>query len=73
MPNNIHVVTYGELWAVKREGSDEPLSVHDMQDEATVAGRAQAKADKVELEIHGQDGRIREKDSHRNDPRDVPG
>ena len=67
------MVTYGELWAVKREGTDEPLSTHNTQAEATDAGRAQAKADEVELVIHGQDGQIREKDSEGNDPRDVPG
>ena len=37
------------------------------------AGRAQARTDKVEFELHGADGRIREKDSYGNDPRDVPG
>ena len=26
-----------------------------------------------ELVIHGKDGKIREKDSHGNDPRDIPG
>jgi hypothetical protein len=69
----IHVVTYGELWAVKREGTDEPLSTHNTQADATNAGRAQAKLDEVELVVHGQDGQIRENDSYGNDPRDVPG
>ena len=73
MNANIHVVPRGAEWAVKREGVEEPLSVHLTQAEAEEFGRAQAKMDKVELELHGQDGRIREKDSYGNDPRNVPG
>ena len=70
---NIHVVTYGELWAVKREGTDEPLSTHHTREQAVVAGRAVARADQVEFVLHRQDGTIRDKDSYGNDPRDVPG
>jgi hypothetical protein len=73
MNANIHVVPRGAEWAVKREGVEEPLSVHLTQEEAETAGRAQARTDKVELELHGTDGRIREKGSYGNDPRDVPG
>ena len=51
----IHVVTYGERWAVKREGTDEPLSTHLTRQRAEVAGRAQARADNVELELHGEE------------------
>ena len=73
MPANIHVVPRGAEWAVKREGQEEPLSVHLTQAEAEEAGRAQARANGVEFELHGTDGRIRGKDSYGNDPRDVPG
>jgi hypothetical protein len=73
MPSNIHVVPSGAEWAVKREGDDEPLSVHLSQEEAETAGRAHARADNVEFELHGKDGRIRQKASYGNDPRDVPG
>ena len=73
MANNIHVVSYGEMWAVKREGTEGPLSTHGTQEAAATAGRAQARADKVEFVLHGQDGTIREKVSYGNDPRDVPG
>ena len=51
----IHVITYGERWAVKREGTDEPLSTHLTRQRAEVAGRAQARADNVELELHGDE------------------
>jgi hypothetical protein len=69
----IHVVPSADGWAVKREGQDEPLSTHDRQDDAITAGREQARQDEVELVVHGADGRIREKDSEGNDPRDIPG
>ncbi len=58
---------------MKREGTDEPLSTHSTQEEAETAGRATARADQVEFELHGRDGQIRERDSYGNDPRDVPG
>jgi hypothetical protein len=32
-----------------------------------------AEQDQGELVIHGEDGEIREKDSHGNDPRNIPG
>ena len=75
MGKNIHVVTYGELWAVKRNGKalTSRSAPHNTQEQAVVAGRAIARADQVEFELHGRDGRIREKDSYGNDPRDVPG
>jgi len=73
MPANIHVVPSGAEWAVKREGTTEPLSVRLTQQEAETAGRAQARADTVEFELHGTDGKIRQRDSYGNDPRDVPG
>jgi hypothetical protein len=73
MPANIHVVPNGDEWAVKREGTDAPLSTHRTQAEAEQVGRDQAKQDRVEFELHGQDGRIRAKDSEGHDPRDVPG
>jgi hypothetical protein len=73
MAADIHVLPVGDEWMVRREGTEEPLSTHSTQTEATDAGRAQAKKDKAELVIHGKDGKIRAKDSEGNDPRDVPG
>jgi Uncharacterized protein conserved in bacteria (DUF2188) len=43
------------------------------QDEAIQWGRQLAERENGELVIHGEDGQIREKDSHGNDPRDIPG
>ena len=36
-------------------------------------GRRLAERENGELVIHGEVGQIREKDSHGNDPRDIPG
>lgn len=69
----IHIVPHDDRWAVKQEGETDPLSTHDTQADAIEAGRAQARRDEVELMIHGGDGRIREKDSEGNDPRNIAG
>jgi hypothetical protein len=45
----------------------------DTQDEAIQEGRQLAEEENGELVIHGEDGQIREKDSHGNDPRNIPG
>jgi hypothetical protein len=42
--------------------------VHDTQAEAIQAGRQMARQGQGELLIHGQDGRIRARDSYGNDP-----
>jgi hypothetical protein len=73
MAKNIHVVPNGDQWAVKREGDAAPVSTHSSQNEAERAGRQLARAAKVEFELHGRDGRIRERDSYGNDPRDSRG
>jgi hypothetical protein len=44
------------------------LSTHNKQGNAIVNGRTEAKQDKVDLVVHGRDGRIRSKDSYGNDP-----
>ena len=73
MAQNIHVLPHGNRWAVKREGDADPMATFSTQAEAIEFGRDQARNDQVELMIHGADGQIREKDSHGNDPRDIPG
>jgi hypothetical protein len=49
-------------------GSERASSLHDIQAEAERAGRPLARADHTEFLLHGQDGRIRERDSYGNDP-----
>ena len=48
-------------------------STHDTQDEAIKHGRHLADEQGSELVVHGEGGEIRQKDSHGNDPGDIPG
>jgi hypothetical protein len=68
MGKNIHVVPSGNKWAVKSEGSNQPLSSHLTQKAASEAGRLAAQKNQSELVIHRPDGRIRDKDSFGGDP-----
>jgi hypothetical protein len=70
MPD-VHVVPNGDQWACEVGG--EHRSQHATQEEAISHGRDLAEQEQSELVIHGEDGEIREKTSHGNDPRDVPG
>jgi len=65
---NQHVVPHGGGWAIRAAGSQRATSVHRTQKEAIDAGREIARNQGGELLIHGRDGRIRERDSHANDP-----
>lgn len=67
--SSIHVVPREGKWAVIVEGVAEALSMHATQAEAEKSGRAEAKKRKVEFILHGENGRIRLKDSYGNDPR----
>lgn len=58
-------------WGLEVDG--ETRSTHDTQEEAISDGRSLAEQEQGELAIHGEDGEIREKDSHGNDPRNIPG
>jgi hypothetical protein len=68
MTKPIHVVPNGNQWSVKREGNPLPISNHNIQRTALEKGERIARQNKTELVIHGQDGRIRDKDSYGNDP-----
>ena len=65
---NQHVVPHDDGWAVRGEGNSRATSVHETQREAIESGREIARNQGSELLIHGRDGRIRERDSHGNDP-----
>ena len=65
---NQHVVPHQDGWAVKPSGGTKASSVHPTQSEAIDRGREVARNQRSELLIHGRDGRIRERDSHGNDP-----
>ncbi len=65
---NQHVVPHENGWAIKGEGNKKATSVHDTQKDAIERAREISKQQGSELFIHGRDGRIRERDSHGNDP-----
>lgn len=68
MGKNVHVVPHPEGWAVKKEGAGRASAVVSTQAEAIHRGKATAKKEHSELNIHGENGRIREKSSYGNDP-----
>lgn len=68
MGKNIHVVPHDGEWQVKVEGDSQPITTTKTQKEATGIARKISQDQHSELIIHGTDGRIREKDSHGNDP-----
>ena len=68
MGRNQHVVPRQDGWAVRGAGNQRATSVHRTQAEAIDAGRQIARNQGSELLIHGRNGRIRERDSHGNDP-----
>ncbi len=65
---DIHVVPRGDSWATKKEGAARAGTVTETQSAAIDAAVAQAKRERVEVVIHGRDGKIRDSDSYGNDP-----
>ena len=65
---NQHVVPHEDDWAVKGEGNQRATSVHNTQQQAIDAAREIARNQQSELIIHRPNGRIRDKDSHGQDP-----
>jgi len=70
---DVEVHPQGDSWAVKVEGDSSPRTSHDRKTDAVDSGRALAKSFQVEFVVKNQDGRIAEKDTYGNDPRNVPG
>lgn len=65
---NQHVVPHGDDWAVRGAGSQRATSVHPTQREAIDAARDIARNQRTEMLIHGEDGRIRERNTYGDDP-----
>jgi uncharacterized protein YdaT len=65
---DVHVVPRGNGWAVEKNGSQRASKVTETQREAIAAGKKIAEREKSELVVHGENGRIREKNSYGNDP-----
>lgn len=68
MPKNIHTVPSDNRWAVKKEGVNTPVSIHNTKAMAEARGASLANQLKVEHIIHGRDGKIQDKDSYGLDP-----
>lgn len=68
MGKNQHVVPRGDNWAVKGAGNGKATSIHNTQREAIEQARNIAQNQKAELFIHGENGKIRERNSYGNDP-----
>lgn len=69
MPNkNQHVVLHPSGWAVKGAGNERASSVHGTQREAIAAARETAMRQGSEMLIHGENGRIRERNTYGTDP-----
>lgn len=70
---DVEVQPQGESWVVKVEGESSAKSTHERKSDAVDSGRALAKSMQVEFVVKNLDGRIAEKYSYGNDPRNVPG
>ena len=64
----VHVVKSEGKWAVKKAGSARATSTHRTQKAAWKAGRQVAKKDRSEAFLHGEDGRIKERNTYSKDP-----
>ncbi|CAM4307356.1 DUF2188 domain-containing protein [Saccharibacillus endophyticus] len=54
----LHVVSHEDGWAVKEEGKDKPLSVHDRKEDAVQSARKEADDRDVHVHVHTRDGKI---------------
>ena len=69
MGKNQHVTPHpGGGWQVKGTGNTKATKVTSTQAQAIKVARKISSNQQSELIIHGEDGRIRAKDSHGNDP-----
>lgn len=64
----VNVVTHGNEWAVRREGTAQAIRVFDTQREAIDFGRTIAQREEVELRIQDRQSRWRDSDSFGSDP-----
>lgn len=72
LQRDVQTVPMGDSWVNKVDGAQigEPFRT---QEAAAAAGRLLAKENQSEHVIHGTDGKIREKTSYGNDPREIRG
>lgn len=65
---DVHLVPRPNGGALDKSGSQRASKVIETQKEPIASGRKIAEREKFELVIHGEDGKLREKNSYGNDP-----
>ena len=65
---DIHVVPHEEGWATRKEGTERAGGIFDNKADALEQAREQARRERVDVIIHGRNGRIQDSDSYGNDP-----
>jgi hypothetical protein len=73
MGTNQHVVSEGDLWAVKPEGAAQPLATFKTQSEAWERAKSIARKERSEALLHGKNGLIRARNTYGYDPRRTKG
>jgi hypothetical protein len=73
MGKDQHVTTHPKGWQVKGEGNSKATAVTATQAESEKIARQIAKTQKSEVVIHGINGKIRDKKSYGNDPKNIKG
>jgi len=68
MGKNQHVVKHKDGWAVKGAGHERATKVARTQKEAIDIAQGIATNQRSEVIVHGEDGKIRSKDSYGRDP-----
>lgn len=74
MAKEHHVVPNEENgWCVKTDNAKKASKCFTTKKDAIDYGREVSKNQETELVIHNKDGKISQKDSHGNDPSNIPG
>ncbi len=68
MGKNQHVVQHRDTWAARGEGNSKVTSTHATLREAIKHAKSIAQNQHSEMLIHGENGKIRERNSYGNDP-----
>jgi hypothetical protein len=71
MRNELHIVKRPDGWAGVRPGNDRASFKAETQEKAINEGVQIARNNRLELVIHGRNGKIRDSDSYGNDPRQI--
>jgi hypothetical protein len=70
---DVHVVPSERGWRVEVEGSGRARSTHEKQTDAWKAAREVARKNESEALLHGKNGKIRQRSTFGNDPRQTKG